>query len=99
VNFLTNFFRLLKILWPGSKNNPLDFSGDLDHDLDPGFLNPDHDRDSGFFKTLFTIAMFTDSHKQNMTILDGGVCSIECHLVLSIYLSQSFTLLVQSSVA
>jgi len=33
----------------GPNNNQLDFGGHTDHNLDPEFLDVDHDRDPGIF--------------------------------------------------
>jgi len=57
------------------RTNRLDFGGNLDHNPDPKFLYPDRDQDSGFFSSLFTIAISIDSRKQNVTLLVGGLRS------------------------
>ena len=36
-------------MWRGPRTKRLDFGGNLDLDMDPGFLNPDQGPDPGFF--------------------------------------------------
>jgi len=83
--FKRSFWIKFLVRWAyNPKNSRLDFGGDAaDHAPDPGFINPDRDRDPGILKGFFIYCC--DSYKQRRIKHDNPTLAEVCTLARALW--------------